>query len=180
MHHVIAYDTTKSLGEELYEKIVGEQIVRFGPITDSTTQIENIFGQLNTRTNISTILSNYKMENDQVKLCNLSGKQFKLLYRATRDRFEASCFHAKCDNQPRTQTIIRTTKGYVFGAYIDVTWDSTSCHKSDPNAFIFSLINARKLPLWFPIKSNRGADAIYCCAEYGPARLRSLRYMHSE
>ena len=84
------------------------------------------------------------MENNPLELCKLKGKQFKLLYRATRDGFAASSFHAKCDQQPNTLTVIKTTNGFIFGGYTAVAWDSTSRHKIDPNAFIFSLVNATK------------------------------------
>ena len=156
----------KSIREELKERIIGSQIVQFNSGT-SDTQIESICGHLSVETINSGIL-NYKMRNDLITLCKLRGKQFTLLYRATRDGFEASSFHAKCDNQPRTLTIIRTTKGYVFGAYVDVAWDSVNRHKSDPNAFIFSLINARKYPHLIPIRTTVNQKAVYCHYDYGP------------
>ena len=115
----------------------------------------------------SKIISNYKKENDLIELCKLSGKQFKLLYRASRDGFEASNFHAKCDNQPRTLTIIKTTVGYIFGAYTACTWDSSGNDKADPNAFIFSLVNVRSTPLLIPVKVGNN-QSIYCGATYGP------------
>ena len=52
----------------------------------------------------STILSADKMKSDLVELCKLSDMQFKLLYRASRDGFEAAGFHVKCDNLPKTLT----------------------------------------------------------------------------
>ena len=65
----------------------------------------------------STIVNTDKMKSDLVELCKLSDKEFKLLYRASRDGFEAARFHAKCDNQPRTLTIITTSKGNICGGY---------------------------------------------------------------
>jgi hypothetical protein len=38
-----------------------------------------------------------------------------LLYRASRDGYNAVNFHAKCDNRGKTVTIIKTKKNYVFG-----------------------------------------------------------------
>lgn len=43
----------------------------------------------------SLILNNVKLQADLITLCQLSGKQLKLLYRASRDGFEAKSFHAK-------------------------------------------------------------------------------------
>jgi len=39
------------------------------------------------------------------------------LYRASRDGFEASKFHEKCDNKGATLTIIRNTIGRIFGGF---------------------------------------------------------------
>jgi hypothetical protein len=53
---------------------------------------------------------------------NLAGmtrfnQQALLLYRATRDGFDASSFHSKCDGKANTVTIIKTDSNYVFGGY---------------------------------------------------------------
>ena len=82
----------------------------------------------------SKIIRNYKKDNDLVELCKLNGKQFKLLYRASRDGFEAASFHAKCDHQSRTLTIIKTNKGFIFGGYTAIAWDGKSHAKADPIA----------------------------------------------
>jgi hypothetical protein len=38
-----------------------------------------------------------------------------LLYKATRDGFEPSSFHEKCDGKENTIAIIETNGNYVFG-----------------------------------------------------------------
>ena len=90
----------KSLGEEINERIVADQMIQFIQSTNNT-RIETICGFLSISKFDSKIISNYKKENDLIELCKVSDKQFKLLYRATRDGFQASNWHAKCDNQPR-------------------------------------------------------------------------------
>lgn len=40
--------------------------------------------------------------------------KFDLLYRARRDGFQASDFHAKCDSKPNTITIVKTSDGYTY------------------------------------------------------------------
>ena len=62
-----------------------------------------------------------------------------LLYRATRDGFEGSSFHSKCDGKAKTITIIKTQDNYVFGGYTDVSWHSTCNWKTDAAAYIYSL-----------------------------------------
>ena len=64
-------------------------------------------------------------------------------------------------------TIIETTKGYVFGAYAAVSWDSTSGYKSDKSAFIFSLVNERKHPIFISSKTD-SQTSVECKASYGP------------
>ena len=158
-------EATKLLGQELKERIVGNQMIKFESNT-SNNRLEDMFGRLYEATIDSTIIINSNMCGILVELCKLEGKEFKLLYRASRDGFQASDFHAKCDNRPKTLTIVRTTKGFIFGAYTAVTWASdlkplgiltsssihTNYYKVDPNAFIFSLLNAIRKPQIIPIK----------------------------
>ena len=103
----------------------------------------------------------------------MRGKGLKLLYRASRDGFEAARFHAKCDHQPRTLAVIRTTGGYIFGGYTEVTWDNSNTFKTDPSAFIFSLVNKYARPRLFPIKTG-GKHSTRCFSSYGPAFGRGL------
>ena len=162
------FDMIRSLDEEFKMRIVGDQMIEFRP-NSSSTQLESICGHLVVETITSTILRNHSMKNDLINLNKLSGKQFKLLYRASRDGFKASSFHAKCDNQPSTLTIIKTTGGDIFGGYTAVAWDSTSGYKNDPKAFIFSLVNARSpSPRSFPVK-NGYEYSICCAAACGPS-----------
>jgi hypothetical protein len=63
-----------------------------------------------------------------------------LLYRASRDGWNSSDFHAKCDNEGETLTLIKCTDGYVFGGYASVSWKSGSgSSQSAPGSFLFSL-----------------------------------------
>ena len=49
----------------------------------------------------------------------------KLLYRASRDGWAASNFHAYCDNKGPTVTVIKSGN-YIFGGYADEHWDGKS------------------------------------------------------
>jgi hypothetical protein len=62
-----------------------------------------------------------------------------LLYRATRDGFEGSVFHEKCDGKENTITIIETNGNYVFGGFTAAKWASYDGHIADTKAFLFSL-----------------------------------------
>ena len=163
----ILLETTKSLANELSERIINVQMIEFRR-SERNNQIENRCGHLDEKVVNSKILSTEKLKNDLIELCKLSEKQFRLIYRATRDGFEASSFHAKCDNKPRTLTIIKTTLGYIFGGYTDATWESTNIHKADPKAFICSLINKSYSPQLIPVKSG-DLYAIRCNSANGPA-----------
>jgi hypothetical protein len=63
----------------------------------------------------------------------------KLLYRASRDGFNASSFHSKCNHISNTVTIIKTTSNSVFGGFTSASWSSYNVYTYDENAFIFSL-----------------------------------------
>jgi hypothetical protein len=119
----------------------------------------------------SLILSNTISVNSTV-LFDLIGHEanqtFKLLYRATRDGFNASKFHLFCDGRNQTLTLIKTTNFtssllsfYIFGGYANIAWSSLAgcngwsyCSSLyDQDAFIFSLNSPQNLPP-FKAKSN--------------------------
>ena len=47
----------------------------------------------------------------------------KLLYRASRNGWAASNFHAYCDNKGPTVTVVKSGN-YIFGGYTDTSWDA--------------------------------------------------------
>ncbi len=61
------------------------------------------------------------------------------IYRASKDGFNASSFHSKCDYISNTVTIIKTTSNSVFGGFTSAQWTSKNEWQFDANAFIFSL-----------------------------------------
>jgi hypothetical protein len=98
-------------------------------------------------------------------------KQWTLLYRGTHDGFKSSAFHRKCDNQPNTITIILTTKGFIFGGFTPVAWESPKSGQYKPDStqksFVFSLKNARNSEARkFSISNS--PQAIDCNSSYGP------------
>jgi hypothetical protein len=102
-------------------------------------------------------------------LSEFSKHKWNLLYRGSRDGFTASDFHLKCDNQSNTLTLIETTKGFIFGGFTPIAWDSSSGDKYDSSnkSFLFSLKNPRNAD---PRKFQMfGAKRTICCsAGYGP------------
>ena len=148
--------------------ILGEDMIGLINSTNDTI-IEDTCGHLGTKVFDSLILNSFKMENDLFKMfCVGDEYRCELIYRASRDGFEASSFHAKCDNKPATYTIIRTTNGCIFGAFTSVAWDSKSGFKADPDeAFIFSLVNLDAKPVYFRVKDN-DKQSIFCKAHLGP------------
>jgi hypothetical protein len=112
----------------------------------------------------STILSTKPKVFDEFE-----GKQFRLLYRGSRDGFAASNFHNKCDSKSNTVTIIMTTKGFIFGGFSPLAWDSSNQWKVDNSrqSFVFSIHNPhnitdKKFSLTNP------TYAICCSSSYGP------------
>jgi hypothetical protein len=116
----------------------------------------------------SNILVN--LEREFIKLCEFKWNQeFKLLYRGSLHGFRASDFHAKCDNIPKTVTVIRAaSSGNIFGGYTKATWDRNNTFKSDPSAFIFSLVNKENKPVKVKVALEKSDKAIVCLQSFGP------------
>jgi hypothetical protein len=102
-------------------------------------------------------------------LSEFGQKRWTLYYRGTRDGFKSSDFHGKCDGCLNTITLIETTKGYIFGGFTRIGWDSSNSVKRDDSreSFIFTIqnphnISSRKFALLDPSK------AIECYSWHGP------------
>ncbi len=106
------------------------------------------------------------------ELCEFpKDREWELIYKASRDGFKASDFHAKCNSHPILQkgtlTVIKSDSGNVFGGFTEKAWSSHQGFVTDPSAFIFSLVNKDKNP--FKVNcSNDGQYGIYCNENYGP------------
>ena len=75
------------------------------------------------------------------KLYELYGKQdqrWELIYKASRDGFDANAFHTHCNNQGPTMTIVQSNNGYLFGGYTGLAWTSDGTYKNDTTAFVYS------------------------------------------
>jgi hypothetical protein len=91
----------------------------------------------------------------------------ELKYRATRDGFKKTDFHSKCDESDNTITVIKAKNGNVFGGFTEEKWHSRSEWITDPNAFIFSLVNKKDKP--FKIMClNEGKQATQGSSSQGP------------
>jgi len=129
---------------------------------------------------LNSQILNGKQSVDLMKLCEFLPLPWRLLYRASKNGFNAEHFHAKCDGHRNTLTIVETQGGvpYVFGGYTSETWSSLGEWKTDKNAFVFSLINKRNKPVKISVDTLVGVgkggtkrsqnDAIYCSSNYGP------------
>jgi hypothetical protein len=58
------------------------------------------------------------------------------------------------------------SSGFIFGGYTEAKWQSFGRDKSNPNAFIFSLINKDNKPCKMNVSNP--IKAIYCSSRFGP------------
>jgi hypothetical protein len=112
------------------------------------------------------------LESQLFSLCEFPAtnpqSQWLLLYRASRDGFSARDFHLNCDKLPNTLVVIKSSMGQVFGGYTRAAWDESGCHKTDKDAFLFSLINKENEPVKLKIIPGQEKYAILCHSSYGP------------
>jgi hypothetical protein len=100
------------------------------------------------------------------------GKWFSLLWRGSRDGFGAPEFHEHCDGHANTLTLIKDTKGNIFGVFTPVEWESEVFHsKADASlkSFIFTLKNPHNVPAQrFALKGQKKNEAIWCGSKHRP------------
>jgi hypothetical protein len=98
-----------------------------------------------------------------------SGVRLELLYRASRDGFKGRDFHRLCDNKGATVTVIRSKEGYVFGGYVDQSWNSSSGYVASSSAFLFSLVRpSSSVAVRLPLNGMNNEYAMYCDSSNGP------------
>jgi len=99
-----------------------------------------------------------------------SDGKLKLLYRGSKDGFDAASFHANCDDKGPTLTIVETTDGYFMGGYSDLPWMNASYQWHYSNkAFIF--VAGRDTPPQKMKILNDQASKMYAVChnkDYGP------------
>jgi hypothetical protein len=128
---------------------------------------------------IKQIDSSILCGNEPILLRNLiefDTNSFKLLWRGSRDGFQAISFHQHCDNIKNTLVLVKSTNKAIFGGYTTVPWTSPEGDRTeaDNSAFLFSLINKNKLPKIFRVKQNNFQetqvlqDAVCHCPGDGP------------
>ena len=97
-----------------------------------------------------------------LKKLNRCIKEFKLLFKASKDGYEAQSFHSKCDNKSNTVTFVKTNIGRRFGGFTDQKWDTSGSYKTGSNGFLFSLDSKE-------IYYNKNSSYnIYGTSSYGP------------
>jgi len=91
---------------------------------------------------------------------------FKLLFRGSRDGFNAAAFHQKCDYKPKTFTIIKASNyKNIFGGYFEGEWAPIGNYVSQPS-WLFSLVNAHSKP--FKLLPSGSSSNVYLNSSYGP------------
>ena len=96
----------------------------------------------------------------QIQLIEWLGKkpEFELLYKATRDGFQAAKFHELCDGKGETFTIVRSSNGNIFDGYAGESWVQSGNHISSSTAFLFSFVNSQEKPFKFPVRDFQSAQ----------------------
>ena len=99
----------------------------------------------------------------------LPGKRLHLLYRGSRDGFEASTFHEKCDNQGSTLTLVQSTKDNIFGGYAVTAWCSAEESQRNDGGWLFSLKNPSGTAPVQIFVTNQPEEALFDSIDYGPS-----------
>ncbi len=105
-------------------------------------------------------------ENTFLALTGLENKSFSLLWRGSRDGFDAETFHLLCDGKANTLTVIKNTNGFIFGGFTSVPWESSGNYKADNRAFLFTLTNPSDMP--FKLRVCTPQKAVYHRSINGP------------
>jgi len=94
-------------------------------------------------------------------LTGFENNSFSLLWRGSRDGFDAAAFHRLCDGKANTVTVIKNTNGFIFGGFTAIPWSSSGNDEADSTAFLFSLTNPSNTLLKLKVKLGQNAVSHY-------------------
>ncbi|XP_068752372.1 uncharacterized protein [Montipora capricornis] len=88
--------------------------------------------------------------------------QWRLLFKASRDGFEAKDFHSKCDKKGATVTVVKSGS-FIFGGFTSDPWPGSEYMRPQAReAFLFSLVNPYVL---HPVKMQHVSECPHTDSE---------------
>ncbi len=104
----------------------------------------------------------------------LNNLELTLLYRGSRDGWEAVDFHSRCDDKGPTIILLQILNGDCIGGFTNVSWSyynyTDKRNHLDNSAFLFNLTRKRqfynKLQNYRPIKNHRNFGPIFGVTDF--------------
>jgi hypothetical protein len=114
----------------------------------------------------STILT-HKQFKELMQLCNFPlSSECNLLYRASRDGFDAVSFHSVCNSVPNVLFVIKSENTNIFGGFISKALTPGELFNGDHDAFLFSLVNKHSRPA--KLMCKKVTNTVYNLNNVGP------------
>ncbi|KAF9156169.1 hypothetical protein DFQ26_009454 [Actinomortierella ambigua] len=99
----------------------------------------------------------------------ISGTSNKSSWQATVHGFDSKTFHARCDQQGPTLTIVHTTSGVIVGGYNENDWTSSRQYSSATKNFLFQFNPQTNLMARAVLKNDSSnSSASYNSNDHGP------------
>ncbi|RGB41377.1 hypothetical protein C1646_685618 [Rhizophagus diaphanus] len=95
--------------------------------------------------------------------------EFKLLYRSSRDEFNAASFHRNCNKKGATIWIAKIQDStQLIGGYNPLDWSGTGW-KNTSDSFLFNFNDVNDISSVNLGYVSDGSRAVYCNSNYGPS-----------
>jgi len=109
----------------------------------SKSQVDS-FMLLSMASNLKLELNSHSKPFENIAIwLNKPVRNWKLLYKWTKDEKTPQAWHSQCDNKGPTVTVIWANGGYIFGGYAQLPWTSQGGYKYSKESFLFSLTDGR-------------------------------------
>ncbi|GBB89891.1 hypothetical protein RclHR1_16720003 [Rhizophagus clarus] len=147
------------------------------PLRRSLSNIDSVESVLIDRDHLSIIASWIDKKEKSFYHTKNTPYLFKLLYRASRDGFEAAKFHKLCDNKGSTIMLSKLKEnGRLIGGYNPLSWQPYDSHintngswQSTPDSFLFSFTKKEVINSASLIRVTSHNYAVSYGLNYGPA-----------
>ena len=94
---------------------------------------------------------------------------FKLLYRSSRDGFNAESFHRNCDNKGATIFVAKIQGStQLIGGYNPLDWNGNCGCKTTTDSFLFNFTDGKNISTAKVGYVKSAQNAVMCYSNYGP------------
>ena len=137
-------------------KTAAEQLMK------ASVQSKTLWSFLGIKPRLTSIACEYIFEYARIN-GDTEVTEATLIFRATRDGWDAEDFHRLCDDRGPTLCLVQSEEDYMSAGFTSIAWSSDGTAVEDASAIVFALTNTLQV-----FKTNNPKQAVRHHSDWGP------------